>query len=106
PPQAPPQPEPVKPVEKPLAKPAVVDLRNAAAAQRAEALSVEKKEDLIRSQKEKIDKLTMIDGNIFYGVAYRENQDSVWLFTVLGNLELKKADIRAREKVSGSAAIK
>ncbi|MFZ5630377.1 MAG: tetratricopeptide repeat protein [Spirochaetota bacterium] len=106
PPQTPPQPETAKPVERPTAVPAVPDLRNAGAAQRAESLSVERKEDLIRSQKEKIDKLTMIDGNIFYGVAYRENQDSVWLFTVLGNLELKKADIRAREKVSGSAAIK
>lgn len=86
-------------------KATVVDLRNVSAAQRAESLSVREKEELLRGQKAKIDKLTMIDGNIFFGVAFREDQSSVWLFTVLGNLQLDKAEIRLREKVTGSAAI-
>lgn len=106
PPQAPPKNASQNPAVKPAERPAIADLRNAGTAQRAESLPVERKEQLLRSQPEKIDKLTMIDGNVFYGVAFRENQDSVWLFTVLGNLELKKADIRAREKISGSTAIK
>jgi len=104
--ETPPQPIKVKPIKKPEAIPDEFNLRTVDDAVRAEALPEEKKETLLRSQKEEIDKLTMTDGNVFYGVVYQENEESIWLFTLFGNLDLKKADIVAREKVSGSSAIK
>lgn len=94
-----------EPVEKPPPEP-VVNLRSARAAEKAEALPTEKKEKLLQKQEEQIDKLTMTDGNIFYGVIYREDESSVWLYSVLGNLELPKSEIAQREKVVGSSAIK
>lgn len=84
----------------------VVNLRSAQVAEKAEALPPEKKEKLLQKQEEQIDKLTMTDGNIFYGVIYREDESSVWLYSVLGNLELPKSEIAQREKVVGSSAIK
>lgn len=93
-----------KPAEKP--KPAEINLRNAKNAEKAEKLTEEKKERLIKKQAEKVDKLTMADGNVFYGVIYKEDADHVFLYSVLGNLELEKSNIAKREKVEGSQALK
>lgn len=83
-----------------------VNLKDEKAAEQAENLAHSEKKDLIRKQEEKIDKLTMADGNIFYGVVYKEDAENVFLYSVLGNLELAKSNIQRREKVKGSSALK
>jgi len=92
-------------VEKPrvVAEP---NLRDERVAKRAETLETAKKERLIRKQAQKVDKLTMSDGNVFFGVIYKEDAQNVFLYSVLGNLQLPKSDIRVREKVEGQHALK
>jgi len=48
----------------------------------------------------------MVDGNVFYGVVYKETEETVFLYSVLGNLELDKSNIQTREKVAGKKALK
>jgi len=99
----------VLPPAKPKAKKAeqkTVNLRNEKIAQTAEKLTLKKKETLIKEQKEKIDKITMADGNIFIGVVYKENAEVLFLYSVLGNLELDKTNIKLREKIDASQALK
>lgn len=83
-----------------------VNLRNEKIAKQSENLAAAKKEQLIKKQQEKVDKLTMVDGNIFYGVVYKETEDMIFLYSVLGNLELEKSNIQKREKVAGKNALK
>ncbi len=97
------------PVPVPIAKPqpaAELNLRNEKVAERAERLAEEKKQQLLKKQAEKIDKLTMADGNVFYGVIYKQDEDHVFLYSVLGNLELEKSNIVKRERVKGTQALK
>ncbi|MBX3720858.1 MAG: hypothetical protein KF713_03400 [Turneriella sp.] len=98
---APPVAEPPKPKPKDE-----VNLKNERIAKQSEGLADTKKEQLIKKQQEKIDKLTMADGNVFYGVIYKETEETVFLYSVLGNLELDKSNIQAREKVAGKTALK
>ena len=63
-------------------------------------------QQLLKKQAEKIDKLTMADGNVFFGVIYKEDADHVFLYSVLGNLELEKSNILKRERVEGTQALK
>lgn len=100
---------PVNPpkVEPPKPKPKdEVNLRSEKAAKQAENLADNKKEQLIKKQADKVDKLTMADGNVFYGVIYKETAETVFLYSVLGNLELEKSNIEKREKVAGKNALK
>lgn len=104
-------PEPVTPpppaAPAPLPKPATeINLRNEQVAERAEKLAEEKKKQLLKKQREKIDKLTMADGNVFYGVIYKQDEDHVFLYSVLGNLELEKSNIVKRERVEGTQVLK
>jgi hypothetical protein len=107
-------PLPVKTPEPPVAavtaqpavKPAAPNLRSERVAQKAAALDSAKKEDLIKKQEEKIDKLTMADGNVFYGVVFKETDETVFLYSVLGNLELQKSNVAKREKVAAKKALK
>jgi tetratricopeptide (TPR) repeat protein len=102
----------VIPVKPPIAEPAKpkpkdeVNLRNEKIATKSENLAENKKKQLIKKQQDKVDKLTMADGNIFYGVIYKETADTVFLYSVLGNLELEKSNIQQREKVAGKNALK
>ncbi len=109
-------PKPSQPVAAPIHPPVIeppkpkpkdeVNLRNEKIATKSENLAENKKEQLIKKQQEKVDKLTMADGNIFYGVVYKETADTVFLYSVLGNLELEKSNIQKREKVAGKNALK
>lgn len=102
-------PPPAAPVAPPAPKPkpaAEINLRNEKVAERAEKLAEEKKQQLLKKQAEKIDKLTMADGNVFYGVIYKQDEDHVFLYSVLGNLELEKSNIVKRERVEGTQALK
>lgn len=102
-------PPPAAPVPPPATKPkpaAELNLRNEKVAERAEKLAEEKKQQLLKKQAEKIDKLTMADGNVFYGVIYKQDEDHVFLYSVLGNLELEKSNIIKRERVEGTQALK
>lgn len=90
----------------PAVKPAAPNLRSERVAQKAAALDSAKKEDLIKKQEEKIDKLTMADGNVFYGVVFKETDETVFLYSVLGNLELQKSNVAKREKVAAKKALK
>lgn len=94
-----PAPVPAKPKDE-------VNLRNEKIAKQSENLTEKKKEQLIKKQQEKVDKLTMTDGNVFYGVVYKETEDMIFLYSVLGNLELEKSNIQKREKVAGKNALK
>lgn len=101
-------PEPVKPapVQPPPVKLAPPNLRSEKVARQAAGLDSVKRTALIKKQEEKIDKLTMIDGNIFYGVIFKETEDKISLFSVLGNLELLKSNVSKREKVAANTALK
>ncbi|MFO1472371.1 MAG: hypothetical protein U1F27_15205 [Turneriella sp.] len=102
-------PPPAAPIAPPAPKPkpaAELNLRNEKVAERAEKLGEEKKQQLLKKQAEKIDKLTMADGNVFFGVIYKEDADHVFLYSVLGNLELEKSNILKRERVEGTQALK
>lgn len=94
-----PAPVPAKPKDE-------VNLRNEKIAKQSEDLAEVKKEQLIKKQQEKVDKLTMVDGNVFYGVVYKETDEMIFLYSVLGNLELEKSNIQKREKVAGKSALK
>lgn len=110
--------EPVKPPDPPVVKSvevipvqpakaeARIDLKDEKTAEKAEGLAHAEKKELIKKQEEKIDKLTMVDGNIFYGVIYKEDAENVFVYSVLGNLELPKSNIQKREKIKGSSALK
>ena len=100
-----PAPPPVAEPPKPKPKDEV-NLKNERIAKQSEGLAETKKEQLIKKQQEKIDKLTMADGNVFYGVIYKETEETVFLYSVLGNLELDKSNIQTREKVAGKKALK
>lgn len=93
---------------KPLApqKSDALNLRSEKVAEKAATLEQVKKEALIKKQEEKIDKLTMVDGNVFYGVVFKETPDNIHLYSVLGNLELQKSNITKREKVPAKSALK
>jgi tetratricopeptide (TPR) repeat protein len=104
---------PVKPATAPVVLPAAkpkqpntINLKNEKIAQQSENLTENTKEQLIKKQNEKIDKLTMVDGNVFFGVVYKETEDTVFLYSVLGNLELDKSNVEKREKVAGQNALK
>ncbi|AFM12867.1 tetratricopeptide repeat protein [Turneriella parva] len=105
-------PEPAKPaaqpeiVTQPAPKPAPLNLRSERAAQQAAGLDAVKRAALLRNQEQKIDKLTMADGNIFFGVVFKETDEKVFLYSVLGNLELLKSNISKREKVAANSALK
>lgn len=99
-------PEVVNPPVKKSEPPAAPNLRNEKVAKQAEKLTEQKKQQLIKKQAQKIDKLTMADGNVFYGVIYKEDTQRVFLYSVLGNLELDKSNITKREKVEGNRALK
>jgi tetratricopeptide (TPR) repeat protein len=111
-PVTPPQPvvkkpeRPAAPTTPPVTKRAAPDLREEKIAAQAAGLAEQKKAQLLKKQADLIDKLTMTDGNIFYGVIYRESAETVYLYSVLGNLELQKSTITKREKVAGENAIK
>ncbi|HRP68628.1 MAG TPA: hypothetical protein PLY93_03785 [Turneriella sp.] len=98
----------VNPTEeaKPPPKPKVINLRNEKIAERAEKLDTTKKEEVLKKQPEKIDKLTMEDGNVFVGVVYKETVEQVSLYSTMGNLDLDKSKIIKREKVIGEKAFK
>ena len=96
----------VNPPVKKSEPPAAPNLRNEKVAKQAEKLTEQKKQQLIKKQAQKIDKLTMADGNVFYGVIYKEDAQRVFLYSVLGNLELDKSNITKREKVEGNRALK
>lgn len=100
---APPTVTPPAPKPKPATE---LNLRNEKVAEKAEKLGEEKKQQLLKRQREKIDKLTMADGNVFFGVIYKEDSDHVFLYSVLGNLEVEKSNILKREKVEGTQALK
>ncbi len=109
--EPPPVATPPAPTSVPIAPPAVPksdtpNLRSEKVAQKAAALEPEKKEALIKKQEDKIDKLTMADGNVFYGVVFKETPDTVFLYSVLGNLELQKSNVAKREKVPAKSALK
>jgi|GEM_PF-3297595 len=94
------------PAPAPKPKPAELNLRNEKVAERAEKLAEDTKKQLLKKQSEKIDKLTMADGNVFFGVIYKEDADHIFLYSVLGNLELEKSNILRRERVEGTQALK
>ena len=97
--------QPAEPAKLPAAKPVAPNLRSEKVAQKAAALDSAKKEELIKKQDEKIDKLTMADGNVFYGVIFKETNDTVFLYSVLGNLELQKSNIVSRDRVAAKKAL-
>ncbi|MBS0619090.1 MAG: hypothetical protein JSR44_12935 [Spirochaetes bacterium] len=94
---------PTPPIKPKKAEP---NLRIEKNAQVAETLPEAKKEQLIKKQNEKVDKLTMLDGNIFYGVVYKETDSTIFLYSVLGNLEFDKTTVARREKVDAANALK
>jgi len=107
-PKVEPKPEPPKVVKAEVVQPKkeALNLKDEQIAAKAETLPAAKKTEAIKKQDDKIDKLTMNDGNIFYGVVYKEDNSMIFLYSVLGNLELDKSNIQKRERVKGSAALK
>lgn len=57
-----------------------------------------------KKQENTIDKLTMSDGNVFFGKISKEDESTVFLSSALGNLELDKSNVLKREKVKGNVA--
>lgn len=82
----------------------VPDLRQEKIAKNNEALPPEQKTEIIRNQKQLVDRITMSDGNVFYGVIYKEDENKIWLYSTLGNLELPKNEIERRDRIPGNKA--
>jgi tetratricopeptide (TPR) repeat protein len=95
-PAAPPQVPPVKSTAEPIKK---VNLRNPTQFKEASTLSrVEKKKVLTESYSQ-LDRILTEDGNEFFGVIYSETKDTLFIFTLAGNLKISTEQIAERGKV-------
>lgn len=93
-----PAPKIVKPVDTEI----VVDLSDENQAEEASDLDATAREKLLKKQKKPIDKITLRDSNTFIGAVYKEDNETVYIYSTMGNLPISKNLIVQREKIVAS----
>lgn len=94
--------QPVPQIAKPIKTEVVIDLSDEHEAQEAKDLDATTREKLLKKQKKLLEKITLRDSNTFIGAVYKEDNETVYIYSIMGNLPISKNLIVQREKIVAS----